>query len=161
MRATLLVPRARGVGGGVGAGGTAAPPFDGVIAGGVAMLLAIAVLLAGDPGWEGLTAAFMLWAPVATPLLVAGEAIRRAFELAGLVATPRYRPLLRGALLALPVLGLFTLILANPDPVLATLRDDLADALARLELVPRLMFFRVRFTIAPGRGGIVLPRRPP
>ncbi len=158
MRATLLVPLALAVGVGVAAAVTAAPPFHAVIAGSVAMLLAIAVLLAGDPGWEGLTAAFMLWAPVATPLLVAGEAIRRAFELAGLVATPRYRPLLRGGLLALPVVGLFTLILANADPVLATLRDDLADALARLEFVPRLMFFGVLFTIALGGCGIVLHR---
>src|SRR5260370_31749541 len=85
-----------------------------------------------------------------------GEAIRRAFELVGLVATPRYRPLLRGGLFALPVVGLFTLILASADPVLATWRDDLAAALARLEFVPRLMFFGVLFTLALGGCGIVL-----
>src|SRR5260370_7856997 len=116
MRATLLVPRARAVGVGVAAAVTAAPPFHAVIAGSVAMLLAIAVLLAGDPGWEGLTAAFMLWAPVATPLLVAGEAIRRAFQLAGLVATPRYRPLLRGRLPPLPLLVLLPLISPTTYP---------------------------------------------
>src|SRR5260370_6285316 len=87
-----------------------------------------------------------------------GEAIRRAFELVGLVATPRYRPLLPGGLLALPVVGLFTLILANADPVLATFRDDLADALARLEFVPRLMFFGVLFTIALVGCDLVLHR---
>ena len=95
---------------------TASAPFHAVIAGGVAVLLAIAVLLAGNPRWERLTAPFMLWAPVATPLLVVGEAIRRAFELVGLVGTPRYRPLLRGGFFALPVVGLFTLILVNADP---------------------------------------------
>ena len=129
-----------------------------VIGAAVAMLLAIAVLLAGDPGWERLTAAFMLWAPWWRRFAVLGEAVRRADELGGLVATPRYRPLLRGALLALPVVGLFTLILANADPVLATLRDDLADALARLEFVPRLMFFGAPRHPRLGGCGIVMHR---
>jgi Domain of unknown function (DUF4153) len=157
-RASLLMPLALAAGFSVGAAVSAAPTFHAVIGGGVAVLLAIAVLLAGDPGWERLTAPFMLWAPVVAPLGVVGEAIRRAHELVGLVATRRYRPLLRGALFALPVVGLFTLILANADPVLATLRDDLADALARLEFVPRLMFFGVLLTAALGGCGIVLHR---
>ena len=158
MHAALLVPLALAAGFGVAAAVTAAPPFHAVIAGGVAVLLAIAVLLAGNPGWEGLTAPFMLRVPVAAPLLVAGEAIRRAFELVGLVATPRHRPLLRGVLFALPVVGLFTLILTNADPVLATLRDDLAAALARLDFVPRVMFFGGLFTVALGGCGSVLHR---
>jgi hypothetical protein len=157
-RSPLVAPLALAAGFGVAAAITAAPPFHVVIAGGVAVLLAIAVLLAGHPGWEGLTASFMLWAPVAAPLVAAGEAIRRAFELVGLVATPRYRSLLRGGLFALPVVGLFTLILTNADPVLASLRDELADALARLEFVPRLMFFGVLFTAALGGCGLVLHR---
>lgn len=157
-RSPLLAPLALAAGFGVAAAITAAPPFHAVIAGGVAVLLAIAVLLAGHPGWDGLTAPLMLWAPVAVPLLAAGEAIRRAFELVGPVATPRYRPLLRGGLFALPVVGLFTLILTNADPVLASLRDELADALARLEFVPRLMFFGVLFIAALGGCGLVLHR---
>jgi hypothetical protein len=158
-RAALLVPLALAGGFGVAAAVTAAPLCHVVIAGGVAALLALAVLLIGYPGWEALTAPFMLMLPVTAPLLVAGEAIRRAFEMVGLVATPRHRPLLRGALLALPVVGLFALMLANADPVLATLRDDLADAMARLAFVPRLMFFGVLFTAALGGCGVALRRR--
>lgn len=157
-RAALLVPLALAAGFGVAAAVTAAPSFHTVIAGGAAGLLTTAVLLADGPGWEGLTARFMLWAPLAAPPLIAAEAIRRALELAGRVATPRYRRLLRGGLLALPVVGLFTLILANADPVLATWRDDLADALARLEFMPRLLFFGTLFTIALGGCGLVLDR---
>jgi hypothetical protein len=157
-RAALLVPLALAAAFGVATAVTAAPPFHVVIAGGVAALLAAAVRLAGYPGWEALTAPFMLGLPVVTPVLVAGEAIRRAFEMVGLVATPRLRPLLRGGLLALPVVGLFALVLANADPVLATLRDDLAGAVARLAFVPRLMFFGALFTAALGGCGIVLRR---
>ena len=137
---------------------TVAPAAHAVIVVTVAVLLAIAVLLAGHTGWERLTAPFMLWAPVAAPLLLLAEAIRRAQEMVGLVATPRYRPLLRGALLALPVVGLFTLILANADPVLATLRDGLTEALTRLEFMPRLLFFGALFTLALGGGGIAMRR---
>jgi hypothetical protein len=158
IRATLLAPLAFAAGFGIAAAVTAAPPFHAVIAGGVAALLALAVLLVGYPGWEALTAPFMLALPVVAPVLVAGEAIRRGFELVGLVATPRHRPLLRGVLVALPVVGLFALMLANADPVLATLRDDLADAMARLAFVPRLMFFGALFTTALGGCGIALHR---
>ena len=158
MRSSLLTPLALAVAFGVAAALNAASHVHAVIGAGVAMLLAIAVLLAGDPGWARLTAPLLLWAPVAASLRVVGEAVRRADELGGLVATPRYRPVLRGALLALPVVGLFTLILANADPVLATLRDDLADALARLEFVPRLMFFGMLLTLVLGGCGIVMHR---
>jgi len=157
-RSALLVPLGLAAGFGIAAAVTAAPLFHVLTAGGVAFLLAIAVLLAGNPGWEALTAPFMLRVPVAATLLVAAEAVRRAFELVGLVATPRHRPLFRGVLLALPVVGLFALMLANADPVLATWRDDLADALARLEFVPRLLFFGVLFTAALGGCGVVLHR---
>jgi hypothetical protein len=157
-RASLLTPLTLAVGFGAAAAITAAPDFHAVIGGGVAVCLAIAVLLAGDPGWERLTASFLLWAPLTAPLGAVGEAIRRAHELVDVVATPRGRPLLRGALFALPVVGLFALILANADPVLATLRDDLAGALARLEFVPRLMFFGALLTAALGGCGIVLRR---
>ncbi|HEY1356880.1 MAG TPA: DUF4153 domain-containing protein, partial [Thermoleophilaceae bacterium] len=157
-RGPLLVPLGLATGFGLATALTAAPPFHAVIAGSVAVLLGIAVLLADTPGWTALTAPFLLWVPVVAPLVAAGEAIRRAFELVGLVATPRHRPLLRGVLLALPVAGLFILMLANADPVLATLRDDLADALARLAFVPRLVFFGVLFVLALGGCGLVLHR---
>jgi hypothetical protein len=158
IRASLLVPLAFAASFGIGATVNAAPSLHALIAGAVAVLLAIAVLLAGDPGWERLTAPFLLRAPVAAPIEAAAEAVQRAFELVGLVATPRYRPLLRGALFALPVVTVFTLILADADPVLATLRADLADALARLEFMPRLLFFGLLLTVALGGGGIVLRR---
>ena len=49
-RSALLVPLALAAGFGVAAAVTAAPPFHAVIAAGVAFLLTIAVLLAGNPG---------------------------------------------------------------------------------------------------------------
>ena len=155
-RGSLLVPLGFAAGWGVAAAITATPFAHAVIGAGVAGLLAIVVLLAGAPEWERLTAAFMLSAPVAAPIRFALEAIRRTCELVDLVGTVRYRSPLRGSLLALPVVGLFALILANADPVLATLRDDLADALVRLEFVPRLLFFCGLLTAALGGCGLAV-----
>lgn len=157
-RSSLLVPLALAAALGIGTTISAAPALHALLVAAVATLLGISVLLAGDPGWARLTAPFLLCAPVAAPLEAAAEAIRRAFELVGLVATPRYRSLLRGALFALPVVTLFALILANADPVLATLRTDLADALARLEFLPRLLFFSLLLTAALGGGGLIMRR---
>ena len=158
MRASLLVPLGLAAVFGIGATLSTARPLQALICCAVAMVLAVAVLLAGGPGWSRLTAPFLLSAPLSAPLEAAAEAVQRAFELVGLVATPRNRPLLRGALFALPVVALFALILANADPVLATLRADLVDALARLEFMPRLLFFGLLLTAALGGGGIVLRR---
>ena len=108
MRASLP-PLALAVAFAAAAAITGAPAAHAVICVTVTVLLAIAVLLAGDTRWERLTAPFMLWVPAAAPLLALGEAIRRVHEMVGLVATPRYLSLVRGALLALPVTGLFTL----------------------------------------------------
>jgi Domain of unknown function (DUF4173) len=141
---------------GVAAPFTAALGGHAVIVAGVAMSLALAVLLAGDPQWRRLTARFMLSAPMAAPLRCMLEAIRRACELVEQIAGARYRAALRGGVVALPVVTLFALFLANADPVLATLRDDLADALFRLEFVPRLLFFLGLLILALGGAGIAL-----
>lgn len=154
----FLAPLAGAVGLGIAATITAAPPFQVLIAIGVAVALAASVLTVGDQGWERLRARFMLGLPVAGPLRTLEEAIRRVGDLAGLVATPRHRTVVRGALLAAPVVSGFTWILSDADPVLGRLRDDLAEALARLEFVPRLVFFVALLTAALGGCGIALRR---
>jgi len=141
-----------------GATVTAACSFHALAACAVSALLAMAVLLATDPRWARVTVAFMSMAPLVAAFRGIVEAVRRVGELSALVTTAGARSRLRGAVLALPVVALFGLILANADPVLATLRDDLAAALARLEFVPRLAFFATVLVSALGGGGIILRR---
>jgi len=141
-----------------GAAVTAAGCFHALIVCVVAALLAMAVLFSVDARWDSKTASFMLWAPIVTPLYALVEALARALGLIELVATPGNRPRLRGALLAVPIVGVFGLMLANADPVLARLRDDLADALERLAFVPRLAFFSTILAGAVGAGGLVVRR---
>jgi hypothetical protein len=145
---------------GVGAAVTASGVFHVLIAGAVPALLAMAVLLAADPRWARVTLPFMLWAPLVAALLGLAEAVRRAGALVALVPMPGNRAPLRGAVLALPLVALFGLILANADPVLATLRDDLSEALTRLAFLPRLAFFATLLVGALGVGGLILRREP-
>jgi hypothetical protein len=145
---------------GAGAAATADAGIQILIACAVIVLLAMAVLLACDPRWKRVTLAFMLWAPWVAGLTAITEALRRTFELGALVTTPENRPPLRGAALSLAVVGVFGLLLSNADPVLATLRDDLVDALTRLDIVPRLAFFLTVLVGALGGGGMILRREP-
>ena len=145
---------------GAGAAVTADGFFHVLIAGAVLALLAMAVLLAEDARWARVTVPFMLCAPLVASLHGLAETVRRATEVVALVTARGNRPRLRGAALALPVVALFGLILANADPVLATLRDDLVGALTRLAFVPRLKFFATLLLAALGGGGIILRRAP-
>jgi uncharacterized protein DUF4153 len=135
---------------------TAADGVHALIACAVAALLAMAVLLAGEPRWSRLTLPFMLWAPIVAPLRALIEAIARAREVVAFAATSDNRAPLRGTALALPIVALFAVILANADPVLATLRDDLAETLARLAFVPRLAFFSAILVLGVGAGGLIV-----
>lgn len=135
---------------------TAADGVHVLIAGAVAALLAMAVLLAAEPRWSRLTASFMLWAPVVAPPRALLETATRARELCAIAATSSNRAPLRGTALALPIVALFAVILANADPVLATLRDDLAETLARLAFVPRLTFFSAILALGAGAGGLIV-----
>jgi hypothetical protein len=143
---------------GAGAVVTAAGCVHLLVGGAVTVLLSMAVLLATDPQWSRVTVPFMSGAPLVAAACSIAEAVRRVGELGALIMTPGTRSPLRGAAMAMPVVALFGLILANADPVLATLRDDLANALARMEFVPRLAFFLTVLVGAVGGGGIILRR---
>ena len=79
-----------------------------------------------------------------------------AAHLAGQVAAERSQGWMRGALLALPVVVVFGLLLANADPVFATLRRSLEEVLSRWDFLPRLVFFGVLFVASLGAGGLAL-----
>ena len=104
---------------GIGATVSAAPLLHALIAGAVAALLAIAVLLAGDPGWERLprhSSSARRWRRPSK------RRARRSSARSSSSASSRHPAtgLSSGAALALAVVVVFRLILAEADPVLAT-----------------------------------------
>ncbi|HXJ84779.1 MAG TPA: DUF4173 domain-containing protein [Candidatus Methylomirabilis sp.] len=139
-----------------GAAITADPFFHVLIFLGVLWLFALAALLAGDPRAERISLPLALVAPVAAMARVLPEATWRAGELVTVVGTQRHRPLLRGGMLALVVVGVFAIILAGADPLLAALRFELVQVLDRFEFIPRCVFFVALLVVALGSYGTIL-----
>ena len=128
---------------------------------GVAVLLALAMALAEGVPVESLGAVSF----VLTPMLGAFRAVREAARLVGeLASLPRagrgVPPVLRGAVLALPVVCVLALLLSAADPVLARMRDEVFALGQDVLAVPRLVFFAMLSVLTLGAYGIALRRSP-
>ncbi len=124
-------------------------------------LLAIATRVsAGVPG-DDVGAATVLAAPITAFGTVTVEAGRRAITALASARDERRVAVVRGAMLALPVAGLFALVLAGADPTLSAWLGQLWDSLA--QLIGRAAFFLGLGTVALGAYGIAAraadPRR--
>jgi len=142
-----------------GAAITADPAFQFLIFAGVATLLALATLVAGGAPLEQAGLLFLVLAPLFACIRTGVEAIRRLFEGAGLVARNGGSSVLRGALIALPVVVALALLLSQADPLLAVARDDVARAIAGWTFLPRLFFFVIVGGMTLGACGLALHPR--
>lgn|GEM_PF-586032 len=109
----------------------------------VTVVLALAVaarVLGGLPG-RSVGAATMAAAPVTGLGYALLEAGRRSAEGATRLHGQRTAPVVRGLTLALPIAGVFALVLAGADPTLTIWRDATLHAIGRLDGLPRLVFF--------------------
>ena len=145
---------------GVAIAGVTALTANGTLHGWTALalvvLLAVTSKLAEDGRSERIGWSFIVRAPLSAAVRFLGEAMRRAAHLAARMAAERSQGWMRGALLALPVVVVFGLLLANADPVFATLRRSLEEVLRRWDFLPRLTFFGVLFVASLGAGGLAL-----
>ncbi len=145
---------------GVAIAGVTALTANGTLHGWTALalvvLLAVTSKLAEDGRSERIGWSFIVRSPLSAAVRFLGEAMRRTAHLAGRMAAERSQGWMRGALLALPVVVVFGLLLANADPVFATLRRSLEEVLRRWDFLPRLTFFGVLFVASLGAGGLAL-----
>jgi hypothetical protein len=130
--------------------------FHGWTALALVVLMAVTSRLAEDGRGERIGWSFIVRAPFSAAVRFLGEAIRRTAHLAGRMAAERSQGWMRGTVLALPVVVVFGLLLANADPVFATLRRSVEAFLSRWDFLPRLMFFGVLFVASLGAGGLAL-----
>jgi hypothetical protein len=156
VRALALSACALAAGGAV----TADAALHVAIALAVSLLIAAAVAIADDPRPDRLTPALLARAPLGGPARAVAEAGRRVAELVDHLGAERWRPAMRGSLLAVLVVGVFGSLLATADPILAAIRDGLAEALEELDFLPRLLFFGALLTGALGAGGRALRGAP-
>ena len=120
------------------------------------LLLAMAMLLSTDDRAERVKISFMAWSPVIAGMRALIETVRRSGEGAELVLARRSVPAVRGAALAVPVVLVFALLLANADPLFASLRDGIWETIAQWVVVPKIVFFIVLLTIVLGAYGFAV-----
>jgi len=140
---------------------TADANFFPLIVLGVAVMLALAMAVAEGVPAESIGVVSFVLTPVVGAFRTIRETARRVGELASLPRSGRgVPPVLRGAVLALPVVCVLALLLSAADPVLARLRDDVFALGQDVLFVPRIIFFLMLTTLTVGAYGIALRRSP-
>jgi hypothetical protein len=107
----------------------------------VILFLAMAMLLTSDALLERITPTFTASAPIVAFASVILESIGRATSALHVVESRRARSVVRGIAITIPVLIVFTVLLAGADPVFANLRDTIERILDSWDFLPRTIFF--------------------
>lgn len=126
----------------------------------VVLLLASALRIAAGAPVEEMGVGAILFAPVSGGVRTVYESGRRAAQAATLARAGRSVPILRGVLIAVPVVGVFALLLAGADPTIAAWTKSIEQALEKLSFVPRLVFFAALGTLTLGAVGLALRAEP-
>ena len=117
-------------------------------------LLAIGIGLARDPRPIRPGVWFVATLPARAGMRLAFEFVRRLGETLLLATSSRWRPLVRGLALALPVVGIFSLMLSSADPLLEAARVELGRLLTSWDAIPRAFFFGTLFVLMGGACGV-------
>jgi hypothetical protein len=119
----------------------------------VLTLLAIAIARANPERYASARILELVALPAVVFVTCVAEAVRRATETVREMTNDRAVPLIRGAVLTLPIAGLFAMLLSSVDPTLAAWRDDLGRVLSSWHFVPRLVFFALVLGLSLGAVG--------
>ena len=119
----------------------------------VIMLLALEMLLAPAPSFRRITPVFAVPAPVVAFVTALAESVQRGLHALHLVRSHRARSVVRGVLLAAPVVIIFGLLLSTADPTFARWRDAIDELLSSWEFLPRMVFFFAMLAIVLGAYG--------
>jgi hypothetical protein len=125
----------------IGAAVTADPLIHGLICLAVMLFLALAMLLAINPGLHRLSALFVVTAPFVAGGTALGQSFARLVDVSRMFGSTKARATVRGVVITVPVVALFALLLAGADPIFASWRDELARILATWSFIPRTIFF--------------------
>lgn len=135
---------------GAGAAVTADPLMHALSCLGVMLFLALAMLLSVDPGFRRITAFFVITSPFVAGGTALGESFTRVVEATSMLRSTRARAGVRGALITIPIVAIFALLLSNADPTFAGWRDEIGRIIETWSFIPRTIFFFVMLTIVLG-----------
>jgi len=117
---------------------------------GVMLFLALAMLLAIDPGFRRITAFFVISSPFVAGGTALGESFTRVVEATRLLRSTRARAAARGTMITIPIVVIFALLLSNADPTFAGWRDEIGRIIETWSFIPRTIFFFAMLTIVLG-----------
>ena len=121
----------------------------------IAVLLLLAVAIARSHPERHARAPLLTVAVL--PVIVFAEciaqAVRRALDTASALTGQRAMPVLRGVAIALPITGLFALLLSSADPTMASWRESVEQMFSSWDFVPRTMFFAFVLVMSLGALG--------
>ena len=140
----------------IGAAVTANVRLDALIVLACVVLLAMSLRIAAGAPVERVGAGFIAASPFIGALETVGESWRRTTEVARDGKARRSLPMVRGLLIAAPVVVVLWGLLAEADPHLHQWGRAIADAIAQLAFVPRLLFGIGIAVLTLGTYGLVL-----
>lgn len=150
LDSSILVVVATATIGGIGASITADELMHALICLGVMLFLALAMLLAVDPGLKRLSAPFVISAPFVAGGTALVESFTRFVDVSRMFRSPNSRATVRGIFITVPVVVVFALLLSNADPTFAGWRHELARILETWSFIPRTIFFCVLLVVVLG-----------
>ena len=131
---------------------TASQALTALICIGVVFFLSMQMLLSASSP-RSLTVWFAATAPIVALRDAALQTMRHSIDATHLVRSTRARARVRGAVITLPVLAVFALLLTVADPIFAAWRDAVASLFATWNFVPRTIFFGVLLVVVLGAYG--------
>jgi len=134
----------------IGAAVTADEVMNVLICLGVMLFLAMAMLLAVDPGLERLSAPFVISAPFVAGGTALAESLTRFVDVSRMFRSTNARAAVRGIFITVPVVVVFALLLSNADPTFAGWRHELAKIIETWSFIPRTIFFCVLLVVVLG-----------
>ncbi|HUQ20693.1 MAG TPA: DUF4173 domain-containing protein [Gemmatimonadaceae bacterium] len=117
---------------------------------GVMLFLAMAMLLAGDPGLKRISPIFVVTAPFIAGFNALIQSFARAGDLTRVFRSERSRATVRGIVITVPILVVFALLLSSADPTFASWREAVERIIENWSFLPRTIFFLVLLVIVLG-----------
>ncbi len=139
---------------------TADASMDWLLVAGIFGSLAVALLRTTAASDRDVGMTELLFSPAIAGVAVTREARRRLGEGLSSTQAESSRPIRRGLALAAPVTLVFALLLSNADPLLASWRDSLVQALKDLSFLSRTACLALFGTVAFGSLSLALEAAP-
>jgi hypothetical protein len=135
------------------AGVTASQPLSALICMAVVFFLSMQMLVAAAPSLQSITLRFAATAPIVALRFAAVQTMHHSAEASHLIRSTRTRAWVKGLAITLPVLVVFSLLLAEADPIFAEWRDAVGNLFASWDFVPRVVFFVPLLVVVLGAYG--------